>query len=90
MYNKLSQINKRFVKQSIILLIFVIVISSAGVFITGSSSIRSTNKWGTKTAESLILKQKLFLTNFLSPQIFTLSVSKEALKNLKELYTKRK
>ena len=37
-----------------------------------------------------LLKQKLFLTNFLSPQIFTLSVSKEALKNLKELYTKRK
>ena len=64
MYNKLSQINKRFVKQSIVLLIFVIVISSAGVFITGSSSIRSTNKWGTKTAESLILKQKLFFDHY--------------------------
>ncbi len=37
-----------------------------------------------------VLKQKLLLANFHSPQIFTLSISKEALKNLKELYTQRK
>ena len=34
------------------------------------------------------LRQKLVLTNFDTPNVFTLSVSKEALKSLKELYTK--
>jgi DNA-binding LytR/AlgR family response regulator len=36
------------------------------------------------------LKQKLILTNFDTPQLYTLAVSKEALKSLKELYTKKK
>lgn len=35
-----------------------------------------------------VLKQKLFLTDFHSPQVFILSISKEALKVLKKLYTK--
>lgn len=35
------------------------------------------------------LKQKLVLTSFDTPQLFTLSVSKEALKNLKNLYTQK-
>lgn len=35
-----------------------------------------------------ILKQRLVLTNFSSSNLFTLSVSKEALKNLKKLYAK--
>lgn len=35
------------------------------------------------------LKQKLILTNFENPQIYSISVSKESLKNLKELYTKK-
>lgn len=35
------------------------------------------------------LKQKLVLTTFDTPQLFTLSVSKEALKNLKNLYTQK-
>lgn len=35
------------------------------------------------------LKQKLILTSFDTPQLFSLSVSKEALKILKELYTKK-
>ena len=34
------------------------------------------------------LRQKLVLSNFDTPNVFTLSVSKEALKSLKELYTK--
>lgn len=34
------------------------------------------------------LKQKLILTDFESDKIFTLSISKEALKNLKNLYIK--
>lgn len=34
-----------------------------------------------------VLKQKLLLTNFKTPRVFTLSVSKEALRNLKNLYT---
>ena len=33
------------------------------------------------------LKQSLVLTNFDTSNVFTLSVSKEALKNLKDLYT---
>ncbi len=37
-----------------------------------------------------VLKQKLVLTDLKSPKVFTLSISKEALKQLKELYTKRK
>lgn len=37
-----------------------------------------------------VLKQKLLLTNFKTPQVFTLSVSKEALKNLKNLYTQER
>lgn len=36
-----------------------------------------------------VLKQKLLLTNFNAPHIFTLSISKEALKNLKNLYAKK-
>jgi DNA-binding LytR/AlgR family response regulator len=36
------------------------------------------------------LKQKLLLTNFDCPQLYTLSVSKEALKTLKEFYIKKK
>ena len=32
------------------------------------------------------VKKKLILTSFDTPQLYTLSVSKEALKNLKELY----
>ena len=35
------------------------------------------------------LKQKLILTNFDTSRLFTLSVSKEALKNLKDLYTQK-
>lgn len=35
------------------------------------------------------LKQRLVLTDFNSPNIYTLSISKEALKNLKELYKKK-
>ena len=37
-----------------------------------------------------VLKQKLLLANFRSPHVFTLSVSKEALRTLKELYTQHK
>lgn len=33
-----------------------------------------------------VLKQRLVLTNFDTSNVFTLSVSKEALKNLKDLY----
>lgn len=36
------------------------------------------------------LKQKLILTSFDMPQLYTLAVSKEALKSLKELYTQKK
>ena len=36
-----------------------------------------------------VLKQKLSLTNFNTPHVFTLSISKEALKNLKNLYAKK-
>lgn len=36
-----------------------------------------------------ILKQKLLLTSFDTPQLFTLTVSKDALKSLKDLYTKK-
>lgn len=36
-----------------------------------------------------ILQQKLVLTNFDTPQLFTLTVSKEALKSLKDLYAKK-
>lgn len=35
------------------------------------------------------LKQKLLLTNFDAPHLFTLSVSKEALRSLKNLYTQK-
>lgn len=35
------------------------------------------------------LKQKLQLSDFISPHVFTLSISKEALKNLKELYKRK-
>ena len=35
------------------------------------------------------LKQKLILTNFDTSRLFTLTVSKEALKNLKDLYTQK-
>lgn len=35
------------------------------------------------------LKQRLVLSDFNSPNVFTLSISKEALKNLKELYKKK-
>lgn len=34
-----------------------------------------------------VLRQKLVLSDFLSPQVIELSVAKEALKNLKQLYT---
>ena len=37
-----------------------------------------------------VLKQKLLLTDFSSPQVFALSISKEALKKLKDLYTNTK
>ena len=36
------------------------------------------------------LKQRLILTSFDTPQLYTLFVSKDALKSLKELYTKKK
>ena len=36
------------------------------------------------------VKQKLVLTSFDTPHLFTLAVSKEALKSLKELYTQKK
>lgn len=35
------------------------------------------------------LKQKLILTSFDTPQLYSLVVSKEALKNLKDLYTRK-
>ncbi len=35
------------------------------------------------------LRQKLLLTNFEAPHLFSLSVSKEALKSLKNLYTQK-
>lgn len=34
-----------------------------------------------------VLRQKLILSDFISPKILELSISKEALKNLKNLYT---
>ena len=37
-----------------------------------------------------ISKQKLILTSFDTPQLYTLSVSKEALKSLKDVYTQKK
>ena len=37
-----------------------------------------------------VLKQKLVLTNVVSSHVFTLNISKEALKNLKDLYTQKK
>lgn len=37
-----------------------------------------------------VLKQKLVLTDFESPNIIEINISKEALKNLKNLYTGRK
>jgi len=36
-----------------------------------------------------VLKKKLILTSFNTPQLFVLSISKEALKNLKDLYVKK-
>lgn len=36
------------------------------------------------------LRKKLLLTSFYSPQLYTLSVSKEALKKLKDLYLSNK
>ncbi len=37
-----------------------------------------------------VLRQKLLLTNFKTQNVYTLSISKDALKKLKELYTNKK
>ncbi len=64
MKERLASVNKRFIKQSIFLFIAVIAISFVGVVVTGVSAMKNANQWGMRTAESLMLREMLFIEKY--------------------------